>query len=424
MTKFLNILAQKLVTSIKGKAYFRTRKPNEIDIILECHDVDRGLQKNELAYAQILDGFQDELAEAGYECITLAKLGSKLIDDAYGDVRSPISVFEQFLGFLIYAVFRKEFHHLKYHVWLYKKWILHTNCKIVIGIQPSTSLVAASNALGVPVIDLLHGYGVTPTHKIYGFESINKIRDELLCTDYVALDNYSKTVLEKNFSKSNKSVRCWSYLSPVLKSIAPKGVLPHEEFAKDYRKNFLVILQWGINRFEQKFPHDDGELPPRLVEVIEAGLDRGLGFGFIVKPHPVLIRNEAILGYLRKNCQQVKGVWLEESTDLKTLLRVVDGVITIFSTSTREAAMLGVKTLLFSSDEELFVGDDHIHQCEIESGMAIRVNRLNINEILNFMESMSQNCICQNEDYLKAVQPKFRNAVPLVSEILHHRKGL
>lgn len=419
MQKFFSRLGNNLGTAYKDCAIFRTRAFPKADVVFECHDTHRAVKINGRAYAQILDGFQDELSEEGYECITFAQQGSRIVDNAYGKVFSPTTVFEEAVGLLVKAFLGKDFYRSKYKSWLFKRALSKVSCTLVVAIQPTKSLVKACNLLGIPVVDLFHGYCTTPNHQKYGYDSIKALRKEFLCSDYVALDSHSKSVIEESLRRAKKEARSWSYLSPVLKKVVPYIPAALETFVEGYRKTFLVTLQWGIDRFEKAFPHVDGELHPRLRDTITLGIEKG--FAFIIKPHPHLLMDGAILTRLREYCDTETALWLEEERDLHTLLRLADAHITIFSSSTREAALLGKKTVLFSSDDEFFEGDDYYFKKEIESRIAVRVSQWNLKEIVDYLETLEA-IGGQEKGMYVDLMPDYYNAACLVEE-LFRRNG-
>lgn len=414
MKKLFTRLGNHFGPAFKDCAIVRTRVFPRADVVFECHDNHRAIEINGRAYAQILDGFQDELSEAGYDCITFAKQGSRIIDNAYGKVFSPTTVLEETVGLLVKAFLGKKFYESKYKSWLFIRALSKIGCTLVAGIQPTQSLVKACNSLNIPVIDLFHGYCITSKHHKYGYDSIKALGKEFLCSDYIALDRHSKFVIEESLRRAKKEARTWSYLSPVLKRSVSHIPSALEAFIEGHRKTFLVTLQWGIHRFEKSFPHVDGELHPRIRDTIALGIEKG--FAFIVKPHPILLRNEAILTRLRECCDAEAALWFEEKQDLQTLLTLADAHITIFSSSTREAALLGKKTLLFSSDDDFFAGDNCYFEKEIESGFAVRVSQWNTKEIVDYLETV-EDLVNPEKTLNEKLVPDYNNAAHLVKEL-------
>ena len=99
MKKLLFAL-KRLKTPVLSGFIIRRQIPKNIDVVLECADGDRGIYVENLAYAQILDYFQDELIQNGLNCITLAVPGSVILSKrAYGHVISFSTVLEEIIIF-------------------------------------------------------------------------------------------------------------------------------------------------------------------------------------------------------------------------------------------------------------------------------------------------------------------------------------
>jgi hypothetical protein len=388
------------------------------DVVLEAHDVHRSFVRNGKFYAQILDGLQDELIAKGFSCFTLARVGSKLIENAYGEVYYPYSIADYFYFYCSkIRIFGLKSCYGDYRVKYYSKMLDNAKAKIVIGIQPSRYLIKAAKLLNIPVVDLLHGYGIVKDHSFYGVESFKKKEQEYCCTDYVALDDFTKEILKSNILLANRKARIWSYLSPVLKDRSKIQDNNLSIFSNSHKKTFLITLQWGIERFESKYHHRDGELHPEIIKVID--LAEKEGFGFIIKPHPILLKNSIAIRRLSHYVKSRNNVFLDTNSSLASLLNIVSCHITIFSSSTREAAFLRRETLIFSSEDYLFKGDNSLFQCEIKYGIAQRVVNLSTLKIVDLLKSKV--VFSKEDDYQKYkdnVMPEITDAGALVQMIL------
>jgi hypothetical protein len=394
--------------------------PKNIDIILECRDVNRSVIKNGLAYAQILDRLQDQLTAAGYACITLARMNSILINNAYGTVISPVTLLEEVLGMLLLLLRKfKIFSRVadSYWTYLYLTVLRKSNCRIVIGIQPTRYLVAASKISKLPVVDLLHGYGIRSSHNVYGCDAVSQISIQYLCTDFIALDKNSQMVIDNSLGLCNKEARSWSLLSPVLqKKMIESELCDLKQIYAPYEKVILITLQWGIDRFERIYPHVDGELHPRIHELISH--EKQKKNLFIIKPHPVMLIDNGVMKLLYSNYSNIENVYVDEKTELLDLLMLVDSHITIWSSTVREASFLGVKSLLFSSDEHFFQGINYLYQPELESKMVNRVNDWSISQIIDWLNTSTKIDIEDNPQYLECVYPEYDDGVQIINEIL------
>lgn len=427
MKNFFNTLKNTLRTPISSGFIFHKKLPNlkHIDIILECHDVNRGINYKGVAYAQLLDSFQDDLTKNKLKCITLAKSGSHLTKNkAYGSVYSPVTLIEE-LCYLALALLDKARITTgissTYKVDLYKKILISSTCKAVIGIQPTRYLVAASRQLQLPVVDLLHGYCVSSAHHWYGINKINQTPIHYLCTDYIALDKDSMRIIKNNFALSNKKTNCWSLLTPVLKNKKSPQLSSKIGLITGKSKKILISLQWGIERFEKQYPHKDGELHPIIEELITH--ERMRDCAFIIKPHPIILRNRKNMNMLFSKYCNYDNIYIDDQSGLLALLHTVDAHITIFSSVVREAALLGVKSLIFSSDDHFFTGENYYFQPEIQHRIAYRVNNWSINQIISWIKEINK-CDKIPNSYQDSIFPQHQSPFDLVVDILHTKADL
>ena len=270
--------------------------------------------------------------------------------------------------------------------------------------------------MNLPVVDVLHGYGIVPTHHVYGFDAIVNTPDNQLCTDYIALDEISKRQIEASLQCGHKNSKVWSIVSPVLDASKPfqNCNIDHSVYSK-YKKVCLVTLQWGIDRFEQKFPHEDGELHPKIHRLVcDFKVNDVL---FIIKLHPMIAHNDQIKHRLITRYSKQDNVIVDTSSTLYRLLLISDVHLTIFSTSVREAAFLGISSLLFSTDDELFSDGNDRFQAELEHGIARRVGYYSHNRILDII--LNINKITQlPSTYIKNVMPSNQSICTIVQSII------
>lgn len=389
----VRIAFRRLLTTIVDAHIFSRRYHENIDIILECHDGNRSATVQDKRYSPILDSIRDDLEAEGYSCMTLLKPSSTIARKAYGSPSSAFSLTDEIIWQTLNIVDRlfhkKKQYSLKYAQYVYKR--LLESCKpiLVMGIQPSKELVVVCNYVDIPIIDILHGYGIVPSHLVYGLDAMDNAADNELCSDYVALDEISKSQIEKSLQFATKQARVWSFQSPVLDATRPfhHGKTNREELDK-YEKICLISLQWGINRFERKHPHEDGELHPKIHGLIENA--RTENILFIIKPHPLINRRTGILQRLVSRYSSYDNVVVDSDSTLYQLLSLADINLTIFSTVVREAAFLGVPSMIFSTDEEMFSGENYMFEPEIEAGIAQRVGYEPIDSIVNKLFTMKR----------------------------------
>ena len=88
---FLIIAKFKLIIGLFYNAYVdrSDEQLRKSDILLFCHDASRGLNIAGKAYSPLLDSLREEFELNGYNCQSIAHVGSRLIGDkAYGNPTS------------------------------------------------------------------------------------------------------------------------------------------------------------------------------------------------------------------------------------------------------------------------------------------------------------------------------------------------
>lgn len=382
----VNIAFRRILTPVSDRNFSPKRRREQFDIILESHDGDRSVFVDGKKYSPILDSIRDDLEENGYSCISLAKPGSKYTRKAYGSPVSAFSVVDE----IVYQVFKvfdklfnkKNIYSSKYAKYIYLRMLKSYQPTLVIGIQPSIDLVVLCNQSEIPVVDILHGYGIVPSHLVYGVDAMARARNDELCSDYIALDKISKTQIERSIKFASKDANVWSIQSPVLDASRPFHHIKMNYGNRDkYHKTCLITLQWGINRFESKNSHQDGELHPKIRDLIKDCMTESILF--IVKPHPMINRNARILNHLISQYSEYDNVVVDSESTLYSLLSLADVHMTIFSTTVREAALTGVPSMIFSTDDEMFSGENYMFKPEIENGIAQLVGYESIDDVVS-----------------------------------------
>lgn len=392
----------------------------KVNIVFECSDHDRGRIKDGKRYAQILDGFQQEVQLSGFKTITLAKPRSRVIRMAYGNVLQTMSALSYLLLIISRASklgFAKKLYE-RHRVAKYINFLQASGCQMVIGIQPTHELVMAAKYLGLPIADLLHGYGISRKHRVYGPMALQACGQLHLCTDYICLDRNTAKSISLYLEEEKLNARCWSYLSPVLKSNASGAV--HKKFRSRFKKTFLITLQWGVHRFEKKRPHVDGEIPPLISEVINHS--DAQNYGFLVRPHPILLQNSDAMRRLTETIGLLPNVEIDLEQDLAAVLNVIDGHLTLYSSTTREAAIMGKPSFLFSSDDELFEGEEPILAVETSLGIAMRVSYLRPAQIIDIIADDNSLDEQIYDELRRGIQPAFIDGTSVVRAIFDKLK--
>tara|TARA_B100000886_G_scaffold339634_1_gene305710 strand:- start:4884 stop:6146 length:1263 start_codon:yes stop_codon:yes gene_type:complete len=405
---------KKIFKLIKAIPIMRKKFPKRIDIILFCHDNDRSMIKKGKKYSHLIDGIQDQLIKAKFKCITLAPIGSKYISEAYGNVY-PIFVFWDFFNirqlYRFFKIGKKSLHFpVNIENFIYKK-----QPKLIAGVEPISQLIKFCRQQNIPIIDVWHGYGISKNHHIYGQNALKEKSQDEVCTDLILLDNLSKNILKKNCLHANRFISLWSLLSPVLS----KKTLTYRKFnyLKKYKKIFLISLQFGHS--PGCLP-EDGNIHKRIINTIIQC--KAMNFAFLIKPHPAMLEKELLIKNINDFCISHTNCFYTPNDDLIDLINLADGHLTSSSGVTRECALKGVKTLLYSNDRYLFDGKDSHLEEEIKSGIAHRVNKLSISQIINLAVNLEVVDIKNFPSFFNNIYPDFISADKLFKKIINKSK--
>lgn len=314
------------------------------DVLLFCHDANRGIDLEGKAYSPLLDSIQEELNKDGLSTQTIAHPWSKLFGEkAFGNVFSINRSY--FFAILKVKIFKKDF-----CTPLYEKILQQASPSRIISIGCNDGLCKAARMLGIPHAELLHGigYGVIP----WGWDTKSEefLPQEVLSLDVVSTRTFS--FLERN------NIKITQIHHPFLKRFNKNNDkwLPKEwrlNSLNIYEKEVLFSFQWGydheigcLKNLQGILPN--GLFPEEIISVIKKTKNKILWrFRF----HPVQLRMKSkykkhfdLINKLVKeneNCE-----WEESSTKpLPAILYRCDAHVTMFSMSAYEAAYMGVKTL-------------------------------------------------------------------------------
>lgn len=320
------------------------KKISKCDVLLFCHDNDRGLSLQGLAYSPILDSIQEEFNLRGLKTQVIAHPWSKLTGKkAFSE---PVCINRSYF----IAKIAKKFFKLDWDVRLYKKIYLSSNPDLIVTIGCSDALCLAAHELGIKHVELLHGMGYDPLP--WGWDRKDKIHlpQEIWAFDDVSVRTFS--TLEK------KGIKIKQISHPFLSRFDEDRIsdLPDEwqpRTKRKMKKEILFSLQWGyaknIDCYDEfKGVLENGLFPKTLLSVIEKTNDTVLWrFRF----HPVHYRNKKkyrdLFSLVEKLVKEYPNCEWQESTykPLPSILVCCSGHITLSSMSSYEAAYLGIETL-------------------------------------------------------------------------------
>lgn len=322
------------------------------DILLFCHDTNRGIKLANTPYSPLIDSLKDEFEKDGWSCTTIAYPWSKLIGaKAYGN---PISMNRNFLYAKVTNSLLKQTPLIKAYdaeVKLYEKIIKKSNAKLIISMNSSNALCEAARNLKVYQAELLHGIGYTPIPWGWDLKKKKHLPQCILSLDQVSTNTFS--VLKKH------QIDVIQIAHPFLKRFNEDVIykLPQEwkihQINKTYDKEILVSLQWGYS------PGVDEK------DVFKGTLNNGLYYDFLeniikntqhsvywrFRLHPVqytqpkkYYRQLQTLSRLTSKYNNTEWV---QSTELPlpSLLSTISGHLTMCSMVSYEAAYFGIPTL-------------------------------------------------------------------------------
>ena len=351
-----------------------------VDILFVVHDGHRSYTFDNKAYSPLIDSFQEVYLKKGYSCLTIASPFSQLAGNkAFGEVidfngsfvRAGISrILQNLLSKETYFGTRciKE-------VW--DQILLVTNPRRVIAMQPDAALCLACRNRGIDVADLQHGV-ISDEHPWYGESYRKGCKTEVLPTTFMCWDKAAVAVLEKWTIKNEILIETISH--PWLQRFIDnneKDKLVSDAIARyswlsrlPRKKKILVTLGWGCT--DEFMNGQFLSFPLSLVNVILENSDEYI---WLIKPHPIQLQGveqKPMKNFLLKNFGQRTNVFWEEvsTTPLPLLLLSTDLHLTIASTVTIEAAMLGIPTGLIAPVPRPVSHLESYYESELRSGIA------------------------------------------------------
>lgn len=319
-------------------------KIQSCDVLLFCHDNDRGLDINGQAYSPLLDSVKEYLENQGYTTQTIAHPWSRLTGKAaFGH---PVAINRKYLM----ARLLKGVGRVNSLEQFYQTIVSQSSPKMIITIGCSDELCRVARDLKVLHAELLHGIGYDKLP--WGWDRKNK---QDLPQEILTLDELSTRTF-RELEKHNISVRQIAH--PFFKRFTEDGLvtLPNDwriTEEKKFSKEILVSLQWGyaedIDCYDEfKGILKNGLFYDSILKALEATQETVL---WRFRLHPVHYRNASkykifldLMEQLTKSYSNFE--WLDSTyKPLPSVLMRVDGHLTMSSMSSYEAAYFGVPTL-------------------------------------------------------------------------------
>lgn len=321
-------------------------KMKHSDVLFFCHDNDRGIDFNGVAYSPIIDSYSEELQRQGLTVQTIAHPWSKLTGRlAFG---CPLSFNRSYFFARLLDKKFKTHKTKKLYLKIFKK----TNPKKIITIGCNDAFCQAARELNILHIEILHGFGYAPIPWGWDKKEKENLPQEIYSFDMVSTETF------KGLSKHD--VKITQTQHPFLKRFDKSElhklplewqVAPRAEF----KKQILISLQWGYASGVDCHPEFEGVLenglfPTGLLNIISKTEKEVLWrFRF----HPVHYRNQdkyqAHFKLIERLVSKYKNCEWQESTykPLPSVLAYCDGHLTMSSMSSYEAAYMGIKTIAY-----------------------------------------------------------------------------
>ena len=327
------------------------------DILLICHDDNRGFEFNGKKYSHLIDSINERLIAEGLLTITIASPFSHFDgDSAFGNVWTINGLIAR--ASLVRKI-SKLCHGMKKNkkdevVDAWFKILRQIKPKRILGIQPSRELCIAAKKLGIWVADVQHG--ILADDGYYGLKNRIHYDDPGWPDALLAWNEESTNWINR---ESNGMVVGLTVGNPWhLRFVYPRecdsllNQLKHSLLSLSFKRPILVTLTWGMAEYGG---YPEIGIPQALIDVIQ---NNNLPYYWWIRIHPVQLNSSNseqtinILSELFKNCPKVS--W-EECTKqpLPLVLSYATLHITMMSATTIEAEWYGVKTALLYEDENL-----------------------------------------------------------------------
>lgn len=315
----------------------------DCDILFFCHDVDRGIKLNGVAYSPLIDSIHEDFTRRGLICLSIAHPWSVLTGHrGYG---KPISMNRTLLLNRVLNFFSKN----KPRINPYSKILEKSNCRLIVTIGAPDDLCLEARRRDIYHVELLHGIGYTTIEWGWSEKKVDYLPQGILALDKISAAAFSP------LSKHGITIK--EIPHPFLKRFIGNQLsnIPKEWLIKKqpkYKKEILVSLQWGYSGdhgMHIQFANilKNGLFFEELAAIVAEDKDIFWRFRF----HPVQLRNqkyEHLLHFMDDFVSKNPNAEWKESSLLPfpSVATHCDGNISMSSMSCYDAAALGVPSLM------------------------------------------------------------------------------
>lgn len=337
-------ITRKLIYLIHCSFYILTDKPvnKEVDCILMCALVNRGLDKNKFLYSQLIDFIYDDLIIKGSSVLSIASEYDNFISkkNYYGN---PINLNSYYKKYYFIIFFKNIFYKTNFKEFFFEKIFEIYKTKYFISIQPSKELCIVGRRKNIIIFDLQHGVIGDINNSYYSKtnKQFTQWPNYILCWN----ENYSNWI-NSNLNGFTKSIIIGNP-NLLMKETNEYGILNFESIKIKYNKVILVSLGRSLKfyNFENEFG---------ITKALINTINNNSNIFWLLKIHPYTLRNKEryVLNFLNKIFKHQKNIdWLLTSRiPIKHLLTNIDLHITTVSATIIEASLLGIKTGVLSNE--------------------------------------------------------------------------
>ncbi|MDB9402169.1 hypothetical protein PN459_19640 [Microcystis aeruginosa CS-567/02-A1] len=364
MKKYFELIKTYLNWFSSAKSPDTYQSLGKCDVLLCCHDVNRGDTLDGLPYSKLIDSVSEDLMDKGWVCRQFAHPFSVLTGNkAWGN---PASGNRRFLLIVIYTKICKVFPFLSsinlskntklplsnpdtfYHE-LFD--ITQPSCVITIG-SPD-AMCRAARCRSIPVVELLHGIGYTPVPWGWDQKPACNLPTGILSLDDVSTKTFSALHSQGIEVKQIPHPFFRRFLNEESREKLPPEWLQKPTWLPAGKTIILVSLQWGYDGDHGSYTEfagilNNGLIPDQVIDAVEQTRDTVF---WLFRLHPVQLRQNKYNHHRRfldkliqnhPNCE-----WRESSMlPLPLILSYCAGHVTMGSMTAYEAAFMAVKSLL------------------------------------------------------------------------------
>ena len=343
----INFLKSLLEINIKDS----TNRIAHADILLFCHDVDRSISLNGLAYSPLVDSIKEEFERKGLICLSVALPWSNLVDfKAYG---SPICINR---SYLIYKI--SEWLGKNYRLRFYKRnnnvfqdIITKSNARLIVTIGCSDLICRIARENNIFHVELLHGIGYSSIPWGWNLKDTMFLPQGILALDEISFNTFKPLELRGIETK----IIPHPYLRRFFgenRTFIPTEWIPKADKEHKWKKKILITLQWAYAGDHGEYVEFSNLLKNGIFyDVIEQIIREERDVLWSFRLHPVHLKKRKY-AYLIKYLDDFVSkhpntIWKETSfLPFPSVVSDCDGNISMSSMSCYDAAVFGVNSLM------------------------------------------------------------------------------